>query len=78
MNGFVEIVKLLIEKNVDLEVENMDKLRPIHYACRNGFVEIVKLLIEKNVDLEAENVNKSRPIHYACHEWICRNCQITY
>jgi len=42
----------LIENKVDLECEDMDKCRPIHYACDNNNLELVKLLIENKVNLE--------------------------
>ena len=70
--GYIEIVKLLIDKNVDLEAKNVNKWRPIHLACHNGSVEIVKLLIDKNVDLEAENFNKCRPIQICIEKMVHR------
>ena len=64
--GSVKMVKLLIDKNVNLETENDDNWRPIHIACRYGSVEMVKLLVDKHINLEAEISNGWRPIHFAC------------
>jgi len=64
--GSSEIIKLLFEKNVDLECESANKWRPIHHACRRQSIETIKLFVDKNVDLEAETIDKWRPIHYAC------------
>ena len=60
------IIKLLLEKNIDLEVPDKNGLRPIHMICINGNLEILKLLLEKNVHLEVYDKDGMTPIHYAC------------
>jgi ankyrin repeat protein len=64
--GYVEIVKLLLDK-VDLEAKDNDGWRPIHHACYRGYVEIVKLFLDK-VDFEAKDNLGRRPIHCACYK----------
>jgi hypothetical protein len=72
----LNMIKKIIDKNIDLEVEDEDKFRPIHYVCSDitnligkDQLEVIKLLINKNVNLEVETnyTNyKWRPIHFVC------------
>ena len=48
----IEIIQLLINKNVNLECEDPNKWRPIHYACKYNTLDVIQLLIDKNVNLE--------------------------
>ena len=61
-----EIIKYIIDKGVNLEVETNYKWRPIHFVCRYSTPEIIKYLIDKGVNLEVEDNEKKRPIHYIC------------
>ena len=65
--GTFEMLKLLVDKGVNLECENNDKWRPIHFVCRHGTFEMLKLLLDKGVNLECETNSKWRPIHFVCH-----------
>jgi ankyrin repeat protein len=46
-NGYLEIVKLLIENGVDINKFDNDGWTSLHTSCENGHLEIVKLLIKK-------------------------------
>jgi ankyrin len=64
----VEIVDYLIKKDpsVNLDSENNDKLRPIHYACDdNPNNDVVKYLLDKGVNTECPDENGRLPIHIA-------------
>ena len=61
------LIKKIIDKGIDLECEDNNKWRPIHYICRFSTPEMIKYIIDKGVDLECEDNNKWRPIHYICH-----------
>ena len=66
----LEIIKLFVEndkKNINLEQENSNKWRPIHYALQNCSFEVIKYLIDKGADPESETKDKFRPIHFACN-----------
>lgn len=64
--GTPEIIKYLVDSDVDLKCKDDDGLCLIHYICRYGTPEIIKYIIDKNVDLECETKNGSRPIHLIC------------
>jgi ankyrin repeat protein len=61
-----KILKHVIDNAIDLECENDNKSRPIHFICENSTPEIIKYIIDKDVNLECKNVWKARPIHYIC------------
>ena len=51
--GSIEMVKLLIDKNVDLEAENDEKCRPIQTASENWNIDIVFLLAGSGAKIDA-------------------------
>ena len=51
--GSVEIVKLLIDKNVNLEAENYKNFRPIRIASENWNIDIVFLLAGSGAKIDA-------------------------
>ena len=50
--GYLEVVKLLIEKGANVRAQNN---QGIIVASEYGYLEIVKLLIKNNVDMRAQN-----------------------
>ena len=51
-NGYIEVVKLLINLGADIHAEND---QAFINSCRNGHIEIVKLLIDLGADIHAQN-----------------------
>ena len=51
-NGYVEIVKLLLEARADVHANNDQALRR---ATNNGNAEVVELLVEAGADVHADN-----------------------
>ncbi|GDX36686.1 hypothetical protein LBMAG18_11970 [Alphaproteobacteria bacterium] len=66
-NGYPEIVKLLIDKkvNVNCEDANMTNI-PLQNACQYGHTKIVELLIENGADFNKQNHLGKTPLHFAC------------
>ena len=64
--GHVEIVKILIEKNIDINIPNNDGWTPLNTACIQGHKEIVKILIEKDIDIDIPNNDGWTPLNTAC------------
>ena len=64
----IQCMRSLLEFGADVEAENVDGLRPIHYAVRTGLVELVELLIQHGANVDAADVYGNRPLHdAACH-----------
>src|SRR5204862_6572265 len=47
-----EIIKYVINKNVNLECMDNRGWKPIHYICRYSTLEMIKYIINKKVDLK--------------------------
>jgi uncharacterized protein len=50
-NGHTDIVKLLLDRNVALDVKAVNGTTPLMLASQNGYTEIVKLLCEWGSDV---------------------------
>jgi len=49
------VIKYLIDKNIDLECKTNDKWKPIHLLCKySNDSNVIKYLIDKNIDLECK------------------------
>lgn len=64
-NGYEAIVKLLLEKNVDLEWGCIDGNTPLSVAAGRGHMAIVKLLLEKGAKLESTDYMERTPLYLA-------------
>jgi ankyrin repeat protein len=64
----ISIIKLLVEKGINLESETKCylKKRPIHLACEFSNCEFIKYLIDMGIDLECPDSTNFYPIHVAC------------
>ena len=51
--GCVDIVKWLLEKGADINIENRSGETPLHLARRLRREEVIKLLLDKQADKEA-------------------------
>lgn len=45
-NGCIEIVKLLVEKNADVNKSNMDWITPLHIALTSNKIDIYNFLVD--------------------------------
>jgi ankyrin repeat protein len=57
--GKIEHTKLLIEKNIKVDIQDEDGFTALHDACRNGKYECVKLLLDAGANQDLLN-NKGR------------------
>lgn len=64
----IDILQYIIDNSIDLECEDCDKWKPIHYICYHSVHEIIKYIIDKNVDLECQTKLGSRPINFLCQK----------
>ena len=69
LNGYIEIVKLLIQdERVDVNKQSNDGCTPFYVACHCGRTEVVKYMMQdKRVDVNKPNNNNMTPI------WVASN-----
>lgn len=64
LNGFQEIVPVLLEYGADANMKNVKGLVPLHYATKKGHSEVVDLLLQYT-DENSQNNKGKTPLHYA-------------
>lgn len=66
--GHDEMVKYLLEKGANANVQDMIGSAPLHMACKQGDekLSIVKHLLEKGANVNIEGYCKWTPLHTAC------------
>ncbi|KIW24505.1 hypothetical protein, variant [Cladophialophora immunda] len=64
-SGFVAVVKLLLEKEANLEVKDYNSRTPLSNAAYYGHETVVKLLLEKGADLEVQDKIGRTPLSWA-------------
>ena len=53
--GDVAAVAVLLDRDADVNSEDMDGDRPLHKAAAAGHVEVVCLLLDRGADVEARD-----------------------
>lgn len=61
-----DVIKFLIDKNVNINIPCSCLMFPIHLACEHQSYEIVKLLIDNRADITQINTINQTPLHIAC------------
>jgi ankyrin repeat protein len=64
--GEIELVKYLIDNDMDVDDEDCENLTPLHYACIFSHAEIVKMLIKAGADVEVSDESNYTMLHYSC------------
>ncbi|WP_342273367.1 ankyrin repeat domain-containing protein [Spiroplasma endosymbiont of Acasis viretata] len=72
-NNNIEIVKLLLENDADINEQDINGSTPLHWAIECNNIEIVKLLLENDADINAQDINGCAPLHWAIE---CNNIEI--
>jgi len=70
-DNLICLVRLLIEKGVDVSVKDPEGWTLLHLLCRNysnnNLIELVKLLIDNGIDIKAELVDDGlTALHFLC------------
>lgn len=60
--GHVDIVKLLLEHDADVNAQSSAGNTPLMYACSGGHEEIVKILLDHGAKIEDHNENGHTPL----------------
>lgn len=62
LQGYVEIVEFLLEKNCEVNSRNIEKDTPLIDAVENGHIEVVKLLLHHGADPRLGNATGRKPV----------------
>ena len=62
LEGYSDIVRLLLENGCDVNIKNIDKDTPLIDAVENGHVEVVRLLLEHGADPRLANARGQEPV----------------
>jgi len=54
INGYKEVVELLLENGADVNAKNKDGMTALMYAAEKGYKEVVELLIRKRCRCECQ------------------------
>ena len=65
--GRLDVVKLLIERNADVESRTSTGSTPLRVAAYEGHIDIVRCLVERGADVNARNDYESTPLMATCY-----------
>ena len=65
--GHLNVVKLLIEQNADVDGRISTGGTPLKAAAYDGYLDIVRCLVESRADVNAQNYYESTPLDVACY-----------
>ena len=51
----MEVAKMLIQREADVNSTNNDEQTPLHYATRNNAADVAELLLNETVDVNAQD-----------------------
>ncbi|UJR29788.1 hypothetical protein I4U23_017334 [Adineta vaga] len=75
-NGHIEIVRFLLQCQVNLEIEDKDGDRAIHHATFGNQPDILDLLIKTGVDLNSRNKRRQTALHIGVCKGYLNICKI--
>jgi uncharacterized protein len=70
LKGHIEIVRLLLENNADVDIKTDLGATALMIAAANGHTEIVRLLLEKGANASLRNSNGKTAADVAANEEI--------
>jgi len=63
------VLTLLGVSGINVNIQNYDKITPLHYACKAGDIEIVKLLIDReDINVNLRDKQQRYPLDEICFE----------
>jgi ankyrin repeat protein len=68
-------VEHLLDKSANPNVQNMEKMSPLHFACQYGNQESIQLLRGKGAILESRNKDQWTPLHFAAESGLLESLE---
>ena len=66
------VLKLLLDKNANVESSDKDGRTPLSWAAEKSHVAIVKLLLDKNANVKSEDKDGRTPLSWAAENYFNR------
>jgi len=66
--GHIDVVKVLLRKNANVDAETSMMRTPLHLSCLRGHLDITKVLLDYGANINAQDNEKNTPLHYACEK----------
>lgn len=67
-NGHLDVIKILLKYNADVEIEDKDGDRAVHHAAFGDEPAVIKLLAQAGADLNARNKRRQTALHIAVNK----------
>ena len=67
MYRMYRVIKMLINKNVNVNIKNVYGKTALHYACEYGMLEEIEALYKNGADLNVSDIDGNTPLHVACN-----------
>lgn len=67
-NGHLEVIKILLRYNADVEIEDKDGDRAVHHAAFGDETGVIALLAHAGADLNARNKRRQTALHIAVNK----------
>jgi ankyrin repeat protein len=65
--GYLEIMRLLLDHGANVIVHDKRRNTPLHFAASEGHLEVAHMLLERKVNVNALDDSGSTPLHQASH-----------
>jgi ankyrin repeat protein len=72
--GQLEVVRLLVQRNADINFHDANNNNALHFAAHSGCVDIIKLLLDKGMSVNLTNAYDTTPLHISA---ACGNLKAT-
>lgn len=67
-NGHLDVIKILLKNNADVEIEDKDGDRAVHHAAFGDEPTVIDVLARSGADLNARNKRRQTPLHIAVNK----------
>jgi ankyrin repeat protein len=75
-NGLLEVARQLLERNVEVDPQNIHDATPFLAALANGHSDVARLLLEHNADMHVHDIKGNTPLHFAAENGLLEVAQI--
>ena len=65
INGFVPVLKILLQNDAVVDVRNSENSTPLHLASSLGHLDVIKLLLDSGAVVNARDNRNMTPLHRA-------------